>query len=314
MTEKAAHEWSKNALFAKAQLYAEAMSDSADSDWQFGLWSALTLEILLRSAIANVSPALVADNSEWTNVLYGLGVQPKKQKFMPKSAAASDLVFRAEELIADFTREHINFCISHFARRNSEVHTGNMSFSNIGSSTWLPMFYSVCSILLAAQTETLESLFGSDVAKQAAEDISALKDETAKSVMGTINAHKTVWDQKSDKERASADAQAQAASLRHYGHRIPCPACASVALLHGKAAGAPKRTVDDSGISERQVMKPEAFSCVACGLKILGYSKLLAAGLGNTFVSTSHYDAVEYFEVDIEEHIRGMMEDDNNEP
>jgi hypothetical protein len=61
-------------------------------------------------------------------------------------------------------------------------------------------------------------------------------------------------------------------------------------------------------------MKPEAFHCVACGLKISGYSKLLAAGLGNTFVATTSYDALEYFEVDIEEHIRNMMADDNNEP
>ncbi|WP_281784309.1 hypothetical protein [Sinimarinibacterium flocculans] len=314
MTTKIVHEWSKQALFAKAQLYAEAMSDNADSDWQFGLWSALTLEVLLRSSIANVSPALVADNQDWTNILYGLGVSPKKPKFVPKSATATDLVIRAEELIADFTREHASFCISHFARRNSELHTGNMSFSNIGSSTWLPTFYSACSVLLAAQSETLESLFGGEIAKQAEEDISALKDETAKSVKGTINAHKTVWEQKTEQERATAVAQAETASLRHYGHRIPCPACLSVALLQGKASSVPKRTVDDDGISERQVMKPELFSCVACGLKISGYSRLLAAGLGDTFVSTSHYDAVEYFEVDIEEHIRGMMEDDNNEP
>jgi hypothetical protein len=314
MTEKTAHEWSQDALFAKAQLYAQVMAENADSDWQFGLWSALTLEMLVRSAVAKTSPALIADNQDWANVLYGLNVQPKRPKFVPKSAAASDLVVRAEELISDFTREHANFCISHFARRNSEVHTGNMSFTNIGSSTWLPAFYSACSVLLAAQGETLESLFGSEVAAQAAEDIAALQDETAKSVKGTINAHKTVWEQKTNEERATAIAQAQTTSLRHYGHRTPCPACGSTALLQGKAAGIAKRTVDEDGIYERQVMKPEAFYCVACSLKISGYSKLLAAGLGNTFVSTLHYDAIEYFEIDIEKHIRNMMEDDNNEP
>jgi hypothetical protein len=81
----------------------------------------------------------------------------------------------------------------------------------------------------------------------------------------------------------------------------------------GNAAGEAKRTVDDDGIYERQVMKPESFSCVACGLKISGFSKLLAAGLGNTYISTSHYDAVEFFEIDIDERMRSMMEDDNNE-
>ena len=171
-------------------------------------------------------PALIADNQDWVNILqYGLGIQPKRPKFVPKSAAAGDLVLRAEELVPDFQERHANFCISHFARRNVELHTGNMSFSNIGSSTWLPTFYSVCSVLLVAQGETLESLFGSALAAQAFEDIAALRDETAKSVKGTIHAHKTVWEQKTDDERATAIAQAETTSLRHYGHRTPCPAC-----------------------------------------------------------------------------------------
>ena len=83
---------------------------------------------------------------------------PKKAKFVPKSAPASDLVLRAEELVPDFSREHTNFCVSHFARRNTELHSGNMSFGNIGTSSWLPTFYSACSVLVAALGETLKLL------------------------------------------------------------------------------------------------------------------------------------------------------------
>jgi len=236
----------------------------------------------------------------------------------PITKSAADLRERIHRRIdgataRSFPREHANFCASHFARRNNEVHTLSFPFENVGSSTWLPTFYAVCEILLNSFGESLESLFGSDTAAQVREDIDALRDETAKSVKGTINAHKTVWEQKSDEERTIAIAQAQTASLRHYGHRVDCPSCGSIALLQGKAAGEAKRTVDDDGIHERQVMKPEAFSCVACGLKIMGFSKLLGAGLGNTYISTSHYDAVEFFDIDIEERARNMMEDDNNE-
>lgn len=313
MTQKTNHEWSKEALFAKAQIFAESMAENDDSDWKLGLWSAFTLEMLVRCSVAAVSPTLIAENQDWANILYGLGVQPKRPKFVPKSAAVTELVSRAEELVIDFTREHASFCVSHFARRNSEVHTGNFPFVNVGSSKWLPSFYAACEILLNSIGESLESLFGRDTAAQAREDIDALRDETAKSVNGTIKAHKTVWEQKTDEERATATAQAQTASLRHYGHRVTCPACGSIALVQGKAAGEAKRTVDEDGIYERQVTKPEAFSCVACGLKITGFSKLLATGLGNTYVSTSHYDAVEFFEIDIEARARSLMEDDNNE-
>jgi hypothetical protein len=313
VTEKIQHEWSQGALFAKAQLFAQAMEDNADSDWQFGLWSSFTLEMLVRASVAAVSPSLVADNQDWNNILYSVGLQPKKAKFVPKTIAFGELVVRAEELVPDFTREHAGFCINHLARRNAELHSGNLIFTSEGSSTWLPAFYSVCDVLLRSISESIETLFSQEIALQAAEDIAALKDDTAKSVKGTINAHKTVWGEKNDEERAAAAAQATTVSLRHYGHRVPCPACGSTALVFGKAASSPKRIVEDDGIQERQVMKPETFSCVACGLKISGFSKLLAAGLGNTFVNTVSYDALEYFEVDIDAHIRNMMEEDNNE-
>jgi len=311
--QKTTHEWSTEAFFGKAQLYAEAMNEHDDSDWKFGLWSAFALEMLVRAAVAATSPALVADNQDWNNVLYGLGKTPKKPKFVPKSASITELVSRAEDLCPNFDREHANFCVSHFARRNSEIHTGNLPFDGIGPSSWLPMFYTVASTLVEAIGESLESLFGDIVAQRAREDIAALKDDTAKAVRGSINAYRLVWEQKSEEEQNSAREQAKVTSLRHYGHRVACPACACVALINGKAAGEARRTVDDDGVVERETMKPEAFHCVACGLKIAGYSALLAAGLGDTYTSTSHYDAVEYFEVDIEKHARSMMEDDNNE-
>lgn len=311
--KKTDHEWSKEAFFSKAQLYAEAMSDHDDSNWQFGLWSAFAIEMLVRAGVAATSPVLVAENQDWNNLLYALGTEPKKQKFVAKSASITEMVIRVQDLCSEFTREHANFCTAHIARRNSEVHSGSLPFENLGSSAWLPMFYSVCSVLLTEIGESLESLFGDEIAKQAKEDIDALADDAAKSVKGIISAHKEVWLSKSGTEKVNLEKQAKVVSLRHYGHRIDCPSCSCTALVQGKATGAPKRKVEDDGILERQQIKPESFQCVACGLKISGYSKLLAAGLGDTFISTSHYDAMEFFEVDIAEHFRGMIEEDYNE-
>jgi len=72
MTQKTHHEWSKEALFAKAQLYSESMAENADTEWKFGLWSAFTLEMLVRGSVAANSPALVGDTQDWSNILYGL--------------------------------------------------------------------------------------------------------------------------------------------------------------------------------------------------------------------------------------------------
>lgn len=311
--EKTNHEWSKDSLFAKAQLYAEVMFENQANNWQFGLWSAFVIEMLVRATIANVSPVLIADSKDWNNLLHALDKPSKKQKFVAKSAPISELIQRVEDLADGFTREHSNFCASHLARRNSEVHSGNMPFENIGTSLWLPSFFTVCQVLASEIGESLESLFGSDIAEQAKEEVEAYKDDKSNAVKDTIAAHKTVWGDKTLEEQEQARKQAATVSLRHYGHRVNCPACGCTALLQGKAAGEVKKEVSDDGIIERQVMRPETFQCVACGLKISGYSKLIASGLGDTYTATSHYDAFEYFEVDLDEHLRGMIDDDNNE-
>jgi len=308
------HEWSKEALFSKAQRYAETMLEKDHSDWEFGFWSALTLEMLVRASISNISPTLVADGKDWNNILYAVGTDPNQQKFSPKSADISDLLKRAENLFSSFTREMLNFSIAHINKRNSELHSGALPFEGIGSSSWLPIYYSVCKVLVAEIGESLESLLGKQIAEEAELHIVALEDESAKSVKGTINAHKTIWGEKPDDEKTKLSKQAEILSTRHHGHRVNCPACNSVALVQGSSTGAPKTTVDEDGIIEKQTILPSSFGCVACGLKISGYSKLVACGLGNTYVSTNLYDAVEYFEIDLEEQMRDMMYEDNNEP
>lgn len=312
MTVKTTHEWSKEAYLAKSEVYSEAMQANS-TDWQYGLWSTFLLEMLIRASISAISPALVADNSDWNNVLYALGHTPKKAKFVPRTAAITELIARTEELVPAFTREHANFCATHFSRRNSELHSGNLPFDGSSSSSWRPHFFAVCDVLLVHCGATLESLFGATGAAEARDDISALSDEAAKSVLGTINAHKVVWSAKSEAEKKAALDQAAATSLRHYGHRVQCPSCTATALVQGKAMGVAKTSADEDGIVERQAMKPEDFYCVACGLKITGYSKLLACGLGESYISTSHYDAVEYFGIDVDKLARSMWEDDNNE-
>lgn len=312
--ERTAHEWSKEALFAKAQRYTEKMIEKDPSDWEFGFWSALALEMLVRTSIANISPALVADGKDWNSILYAVGKTPNQSKFTPKSAAISELLNRVESIHTNFTREMLNFSISHMNSRNSDIHSGALPFDDVRSSSWLPMFYSVCEVLVESFGETLENLFGKDMAKEAKLQITALLDDNAKSVKGTINAHQTIWNEKDSAEKSSLAKKAELLATKQQGHRVKCPACNSDALLQGSSSGAPQTSVKEDGIFEKQSMLPTSFECTACGLKISGLSKLVACGLGDTYTSTNHYDAVEYFQIDIEGEFEARMYEDNNEP
>lgn len=50
-----------DSLLAKAQRYATKMHEQSREHWEFGFWSALCLEMIVRAAVARSSRALLAD-------------------------------------------------------------------------------------------------------------------------------------------------------------------------------------------------------------------------------------------------------------
>ncbi len=307
------HEWCKEAFFSKAQRYVEQMYASDASEWQFGFWSGLALEFLIKATLANISPILVADGNDWSNLFYAVGGSPNQKKFVPRTADVSLMLASLEKAFPDFTKEMLDIGAANLNRRNTELHSGALPYDNLGSSSWLPGFCVLCEFLLTQMGESLDTLCGKEMADDARIHIQAFRDEAAKAVKQSINAHKTLWEELGEDERTEKENQAKNASLRYFGHRVNCPACNSVALLHGSAAGTRKKEVDGGEIVERQRMVPANFECPACGLKINGYSKLLACGLGDAFVSHISYSPIEYFDIDIVDEYHNIMDEDNNE-
>jgi len=138
---KTPHEWSKDSLLAKSQRFATLMLEKDREDWRFGFWSTLTLEMLVRASFSNISPTLVADGKEWNNILYALGKEPNVKRYIPKSVGISDLLGHAGSIFPDFTPELSTFAKMHINRRNSELHSGELPFDDLGTSTWLPLSY-----------------------------------------------------------------------------------------------------------------------------------------------------------------------------
>lgn len=307
------HEWSRDSLFNKAQRYSTTMLEQERDSWKFGFWSALTLELLARASLAAISPALVADEKDWKNIYYALGKQPNAKKYTPKTANTSEIFSRLENILPNFTREMLNFSVTHLNRRNDELHSGALPFEGLGTSKWLSMYYLTSKVLLQSLGEDLEVLFGAEEAATAETLISALADEAAKSVEGTIKAHREVWLGKGESEREKLQKLAETTSSRHIGHRVTCPSCASVALLHGNPTGVPTISLEDDRVVERQATLPSSFECVACGLKITGYSKLNSCGLGDSFTETTYYEAADYFGIEPEEDKYDGYEPDFNE-
>ena len=301
------HPWSEESLFCKAVLYIQRMEDHPAEDWQYGLWSALSLEFLSRAALAHISPVLLADKRNWHNLVYALGKKPRSRKFSPVSLSTREVYQRLKELIPSFA-EVADFCATHTRRRNSELHSGELAFESLDTSTWLPYFYLACDILVKSINRQLTELVSDS---SAAENmINSLRDAAAKSIKKDIRAHETVWSNKDAKEQLKLSLQATTWATRHEGHRVSCPACNSSAILKGTPSGPVTTELRADNVVERQSRLPSSFECIACGLRIIGFSKLSACGLGNTFTATTTYTPADYFRLYTEDE----LEDARMEP
>jgi hypothetical protein len=287
--------WDKDALVAKAKRYAEKMLEAERDEWDFALWSGFCLEFLLRADLCDYHPALIADTKNIDNVMSAVGFTPNVKKFIPKSAGTNEIVDRLTKLVPEFTTELAGFSLRHTTQRNAELHSGQNAFEGKKHSSWLPLYYKTCNVLVEDLGITLADIFGDDEAAAADKLIAAYEDSAAKAVKATISAHETVWKGKPEDERKKATAVSSVWATKHAGHRVKCPACQSDAVVTGDPISQARKSIEGDILTEKQEYLPNKFECIACGMKIAGLSQLAAAGLGDAFTHTQSYDASEYY-------------------
>jgi hypothetical protein len=306
--------WNVDALLNKSKRYVEKMLAAPRDEWEFALWSSLALEFLLRAALAGYGKALLAETkgNDVNHLLMAMGIAPKVNKYIPNSIQTNEVIERLSRITDDFNSELAGFCKRHTSQRNAELHSGQLAFDGVKHSTWLPIFYKTCDVLLTDLDRKMSDLFPEDECEAATKMIATLADEAAKSVKATINAHQTAWQKKDQLERDKASKIAEVWATKHSGHRVTCPACKSVAIVIGDPISAAKKSIDGDMITEKQEHLPNKFECVACGMKIAGLSQLNVAELGNVYVQSQSYDASEYYAAPAEDLYDGY-EPDNNE-
>jgi hypothetical protein len=304
------HPWSEEAFFQKARYYIEIMESFPPAEWLFGFWSSLALELLVRAALAKISPVLLAENGKWQNIHYALGGESPSTRFNPTSIGTKEVHLRLAELLPAFNKEIQGFCARHADRRNSELHSGELAFSTYGTSEWLAQFYQACEILLKSIDKELDDFFSDP--ESATSMIESLKDEAAVAVKADISAHEKVWSSRAEEDRQEAIAKASVWAIRQVGHQVVCPACKSHALINGSPSGPVSRRLTEDGVVERQGVIPASFQCIACGLKISGHSKLAACGLGDAYTMTTSTSAADFFGLYTEEEIQEAREEDPN--
>jgi hypothetical protein len=296
---KPPHEWSASALLDKAKRYATKMRELPRDGWEFGFWSALCLEMIVRAAVAKTSPALLADTREqkngWKNLAYALEKLPAPE--LPKSIDVSEAAKRVQELHDGFTDDLFKFTTEYMQARNSEFHSGTFAF-DFPLPTRLEDFYASCEALLVAAGSSLTEVFGSAEAATAATLIASRKEDAAKAVWEIITAHKARIKARHDdavrngnltfttrstrwSDLSMTDVQEQAG-----GRLQTCPACSFLGFIQGTPAGPPIRRLHDGWVETLTPFHPARFICRGCELTITGYLRLKACGMGEKYTVT----------------------------
>lgn len=299
--------WDQDSLWSKARVYMERAFDESKDEPLFGLWAALGLELLARSALASVSPTLLAEpDRDHRFLLHALG---RGSERVPRRSLSSVQVLQlCLTLFDEFSDEERSVATAIINRRNEELHSGTCAFEEYPSSKWLAGFYRACKALCQCQGKELADLFGDDEAENAEALLGEQRTELKGQVESRIAVHRKIFEAKASEEQQSArdaaEKKASELSSRRY-HKTECPACNSAASISGEAYGRETVSHEDGNVVVRQPVSPLGLNCTACGLKLSGHAELDVAGLGGRHIRTSIYSPEEYF---------GLVDPDSFEP
>jgi hypothetical protein len=303
--------WDPDILFQKAKLYVARALEAKRGDTLHAFWYHLAFEFVLRSAVASVSPVLLAsrrDNPQ-QSILYALGESADRSR--ARSASANELVDLCPH-IAQFTDDDKRAALRLLFRRNEELHTGAAAFEQLELGEWLEDFFRLSRKLLDRRGLLLNDLFGEQEARVADALLRDRDASTEKLVRDRIQAHKQGWDGLDDETReeriaaarprtdplALPDGRLVLVSLKA-GLRAPCPACEQPVTIQGDAVGVRDvRLTEDRELIRDLEYLPSALKCAVCGFSMHGHAEFASIGQGAPFSLEETVDPVEFHDVD----------------
>lgn len=304
-------------LYYKSKLYVEKAFELEKKDVFFGLWIAMSLELLARAAISNINPLLLLEQDKDSKGLLAF-LELKGSNKDIKSINISAIFKLCKDLIKNFDDEKAATSIALLNVRNQELHSALASFNDYPYTIWLLKYYEIIDCLCNSMNKTLEDYLGTEESNIARQKLSDLESTQKSQVISLINSCKSVFSQLSEdeKEEVSTKAKEHTLTLVTQGHhKVTCPACNSDSTVTGISFGQTKTFINECEVTEKTEIIPNLFSCSACRLKLSGNNNLNIAGIGEHFYSTRYLTPAEYYDLydedSLQEAVRDALQEHN---
>jgi hypothetical protein len=298
--------WDFDVLWEKTKLYVARAASEQQEGSLFPFWSILALELLARSVLASVHPALLADPKEGSNLLYAFGHgQPERLRSVP----AATVFRRCSVVVDDFTEGDVSGAIGLIDLRNEELHTGGAPFASLKTGVWLADYYRLCEILLRALGKELENLFTEEEARAAVTMIAAaaeaLESEVKEYIADTRSAFRELPPEEQERRLAHAAAMTEELARRavfpaDLGLVIDCPACGGKAWVSGEFVRAGEPQAGEEFIVQEIVKIPTGLDCASCGLKLSGHGRMHVIGHGGLYTGQIEEDPASFYNIEFD--------------
>jgi hypothetical protein len=286
------HSYDHEALWLKAKLFiSRAMDDEESKSFdEQALWASLALELLGKSALAKISPLLIAEpTEEGKNILAAMGIGEGDGKFT--TVSASTIFKRCKRTFPTFNLVHATEVAN---ARNEYLHGAGIGFGAQTPDKWWPRFWSSASTLVTGQDKTIDQLVGflrEKVVNKYLEQNQQYMEERYESL---VNRAEQRYQQKfrgdlPEKLQKAWKTENQLASGLRYSDSAACPACGNSGLLEAEEVQNERSDgYFDPFTGEHEAWGaadalPDHFSCAACQLVLDEPALLELAGLDEAF-------------------------------
>ena len=286
------------ALYAKSQAYiAKGLRAKAAGDLdEYQLWASLALELLAKSSLSSIHPALVADPTHYQSLFAACGHQISPDI---KTITAKTLYPRLGHVSRRFDSRVQVFCEQLSLRRNLEIHSGESPFSGMKAESWEKRYWHAVEVILEIQKKGLEQWLGAEDAKAPKRILRDAKAAIQMAVQTRIAHVREDFEcaHKNKDERVKYIKEHECSRVYEHWKEFDqnmegfqlndCPSCGAKGILGGVLwyeAISDESDADDPFVEYiEKTYSAEEFLCKVCGLHLVGSKEIEASPLTEEF-------------------------------
>lgn len=289
------------ALYVKSKIYiSRGLRAKTHGDAEeYQLWASMALELLAKSSLSTIHPALVADPTHSDSLFAACGVPISPDI---KTITAKTLFQRLGHISKLFDLRLIKFCEQLSLRRNSEIHSGESPFAGMKADAWEVKYWYAIEVILSIQNKGLDEWLGAEDSKAPIQILTDANNAVVMAVKARISHTREDFESahKNPKERASYIKSNECKRAWEYWNEFddsmedfqmnPCPSCSAVGILGGvlwNEEVSDERYDSDSFVELiEKTYSAEEYLCKVCGLHLSGIREVKASNLPEEFVIT----------------------------